>query len=121
MATEKLTNIEMENRLQSLEPLLELKGKIGYAASRNQRLLRSELTEFEKYKVDLLKKYGTENDDGSVSIAFSDPNFKDFENEIEEYALIEHEVNIMSVPISEAIESLTGNQITACIWMLEED
>ena len=120
MGIMKLTNIEMENRLNSLEPLLDKEKLIGYAVARNRRKLIDALEEYSKTKDELIRKYGTE-EDGRISLDVSNPNFVLFEQELLPYAMLEHEVDLMIRPVSEAVECMTGREIENTWWMFEDD
>lgn len=122
----KLRNIEMENMLSQLEPLLEMKGKVGYAAARNTRLLRENNQEYQRLKHDLISQYGEPEHDehgeetGQISITSTSPNFGKFASELTPLADMEHEVDIFTVPMNEAVDILTGQQLLNLWWMFEE-
>lgn len=117
----KLKNIEMDKMLEGLKPILPHRDKIGYIAARNTRILREALTEYFIFKNNLIKKYGKEDEENhTVSIEPSSSNFKDFLKEFEEIGNIEHEVELMTIPYSEAIGLLNGEEILALDWMFTE-
>lgn len=115
-----LSNIEMEQRLESLAPVLEQSGMIGYAAARNYRRLKDQLIEYTQRKEDLIRKYGIQ-EGGQYSIMPAHANFPAFEQELVPFATMEHEVEIMTRPMSEAAGVLTGKQIVDIWWMLDDD
>lgn len=117
--TETLRNDAMDSRIQSLEPLLDYKGTLGYAAAYNKRKLVQEATEYLIRKDELIKKYGTQ-DGESYSINPSMDAWKDFEAELLPLAQIEHEIDLMQVDVSEAKE-LTGRQMIDNWWMFKEE
>lgn len=116
----RLSNIEMERRLQSLKPLLERADLIGYAAARNHRMLAQQLVEYDMRKTELIKKYGHQ-DGPNYSLMPDDPNYMVMVGELEKFAFVEHDVELMTRPMSEAIGKLTGQQIVDVWWMLEDD
>ena len=122
----KYTNSEMDQMLSALEPLLERRDVIGYAAARNTRILRNELTEYLRVKDELVCKYGRpETDDegretGQVVLAITDPAFRDFADDIERFAGMSHEPDIFKIKYDEAIGVLSGSEMLACEWMFED-
>lgn len=122
----KLKNSQMVIMLRSLEPLLSHRDKIGYVAARNCRLLSTSLIEYETFKRTLINKYGTPDKDENgadlrtVSIKMDSPNFKSFCDEMAPFNEIEHEVELMTCKYEEAIGLLTGEEILAVDWMLED-
>lgn len=122
----KCSNREMEQMLGVLEKHLDRKDVIGYAAARNARILRTELSEYLKVRDELVTKYGEadldENGDptGQVSLSFASPRFADFNDEIQRFATIEHEPKLFKLKFEEAIGQLSGNELLEVEWMFEE-
>lgn len=122
----KYTNQEMEQMLDALQPLLERRDVIGYAAARNTRVLRTELTEYTNVRDELVMKYGTADMDadgnptGQVSLSVTSPHFRDFAEEMARYAGISHEPELFRLKYEEAIGQLSGNELLAVEWMFEE-
>lgn len=122
----KYTNSEMDQMLSALEPLLERRDVIGYAAARNTRVLRQELTEYQRVKDELVMKYGREDVDeegrgtGQFTLLITDPNFRAFAEEIERFAGISHEPELFKIKYEEAIGVLSGSEMLACEWMFED-
>lgn len=123
----KLKNYQMSNLMDSLQPILDHKGILGYAAARNFRKLRDATVEFTQYKEQLFREYGTAevdengNPTGRYSIDVTNPAIVEPMKELDRYADIEHEVEIFTIPVSEVIDELTGNEMLALEFMLEED
>ena len=123
----KFKNIEMEQMLFALEKHLDRTDKIGYAAARNTRILRSETQEYFTRREELVEKYGEPqldeqgNPTGLTELKFASPNFAKYAKEIEEWALIEHEPNLFKLPIEEAIGQLSGNELLELDWMFYEE
>ena len=119
-------NIEMEHMIASLEPLLDRTDKIGYAAARNTRILRTEAQEYFTRRDELIQKYGTEkldkdgNPTGMSKIRIGSPEFEQYANEIQEWALIEHEPELFVLDYEEAIGKLSGAQLLDLDWMFED-
>lgn len=119
-------NIEMEHMIASLEPLLDRTDKIGYAAARNTRILRTEAQEYFARRDKLIQKYGTEkldkdgNPTGMSEIRIGSPEFEQYANEIQEWALIEHEPELFVLDYEEAIGKLSGAQLLDIDWMFED-
>ena len=122
----KFTNSEMEQMIGSLAKQLDRKDVIGYAAARNTRILREEISEYAKLRDELVVKYGEPdldddgNPTGSVSLSFTSPKFADFSDELSRFATIEHEPNLFKLKFEEAIGQLSGSELLELEWMFEE-
>lgn len=122
----KYKNIEMEQMLASLEKYLDRTDKIGYAAARNTRILRSETQEYFTRREQLVEKYGKPqlDDDGNptglTELRFDSPEFLEYAKEIEEWALIEHQPNLFKLKFEEAIGQLSGTELLEIEWMFED-
>lgn len=120
------TNAEMFGMLQSLEPVLECSGMVGYAAARNTRLLRQACAEYLAKQEELVNELGEPEMDGNglptgrVVITPASPNFGEFIESLGRYADIEHDFEPFRIPIGEAIGMLTGTQMLSLDWMLED-
>lgn len=118
-------NIEMEQMIAQLEPLLGRNDLIGYAAARNTRILMDETTEYRDLRHDLVMEYGTpEKDDdgnetGRYELRFDSPRWPAYEKEITEWAMLEHEPDVYKIPAKSAIGQLTGKEMLDLEWMLE--
>lgn len=122
-----LKNSQMVDMLTRLKPLLQQCNKIGYAAARNHRRLSECLTEYERFRNGLIEKYGEHemDEDGnelpSISLSVKSPKFKMFMEELTPYNEIEHEVELFTLPYSEVIGVLSGEEILAIDWMLTDE
>lgn len=120
-------NWQMVDMLNKLQPLLVRRDKIGYAAARNHRRLAECLTEYERFRNGLIEKYGEreKDEDGnelpSIRLSVTSPQFKRFEQELAPFNEMEHEVEIFTLPYSEAIGILSGEEILAIDWMLVDE
>jgi hypothetical protein len=120
-----LKNIQMEQMLTQLQPMLQFRDKLGYVAARNTRFLKDALAEFLSFKEELIRKYGEEEicegaHTGRISISPDSPNFKAFTEEFEKIADIEHEVELMTLTYDEVIGILSGEEMLALDWMLKD-
>lgn len=112
--------------LIQLEPILAQRNKLGYVAARNFRILSDTLTEYNRFKMELVEKYGEPDkaEDGTelptVSIKVGSPNFKSFCDEMAPYNNMEHEVELMVAKYEDAIGVLSGGEIVGIDWMLED-
>lgn len=118
-------NSEMVLMLQSLEPILTQRNKIGYIAARNYRLISEALTEYNSFKSELISKYGEPEvnngvQTGIVSLKFDSPNFKQFSDELAPINEIKQEVDILTAKYENTIGLLSGAEIIAIDWMLED-
>lgn len=126
MGDRSFKNIEMEQMINSLEPLLDHTDIIGYAAARNTRILTNEIQEYIARREELVAKYGEEvldddgNPTGQIQLRFDSPKFKDYSDEIIEWAEIEHEPPIYKIPTEKCIGILSGRQMLEIGWMLED-
>lgn len=115
-----LSNFKMEQMLLGMKPLLQQRGRLGYAAARNFRTLTDALTEYQQFKDELIRKYGETLPDGRAVMKPESPQFHRFLEELTELGEIEQEVEIRTVPAEEALQLLTGEEILASEWMLED-
>lgn len=119
-------NIELERMLESLKPILKNRDKIGYVAARNTRVISDILTEYFRFKEELIIKYGVPDKGpngeelNTVSVFPGMKDFDKFKEEFDKIAEIKNEVNIMTLPYEEVIGILNGEEILALEWMLTE-
>ena len=114
----KLTNSTMWESIQVLSEAKET-GKLGYACARNFRKLMEAAREYMTVRDKLLQKYGEPQDDGRYS--FNSESAKNFTTELMEYAPIEHDVDVMTVPEDVFYSgNLTSKDMFALAWMVEE-
>lgn len=122
----KYTNQEMDAMLTALDKFLERRDVIGYAAARNARILRSELTEFFKLRDELVMKYGEADTDeegrptGQVSLSMDSPDFPKFMDELSRFATITHEPELFRIKFEQAIGQLSGSELLEVEWMFED-
>lgn len=122
----KYTNMQMMRMVSGLEPLLKMRDTVGYAAARNTRLLANELMEFENMRDGMVRDWGEEvldedgNPTGSWAIFPSSPKFSEFEAAINELGALEGDFEPYKVPYSEVVGKLSGEEILAIDWMLED-
>lgn len=120
----RLKNSEMVEMLRQLQPILSRRDVLGYMAARNYRILSESLTEYHAMRQKLLEKYGEEQPDENgipmIQLKFNSPAFKQFADELAPFNEMEHEVELMIGKYSDAIGSLSGEEILAIDWMLED-
>ena len=120
------SNIEMKEKILSLQPVLSLRNIVGYAAARNARVLTDALTEYAQFEREAIIKYGTADLDeagrpmGTTSIAPDSDKFNTFIEEMSPLQGIQHEVPIMVVKFDDVIGHLSGEEILRIDWMLED-
>ena len=102
-----------------MRPLLDRKGLIGMAAARNTRVITDAIQEYASVKVDLIRKYGQDDGDGGIGIDPSSDAFAEFMAEIEPYAQMSHDIDMMKVPTEKVMDDMTGAEMLALDWMLE--
>lgn len=121
------SNFEMNSHVEELKPLLKHRDIIGYAAARNTRIFQDCLCEFNKFKEELIRKYGSQDmsEDGeelpTIRIRYGDENFPEFSKELEEIGNIKHNAAIMTLSYPEVIGLLSGEEILAIDWMLRDE
>ena len=121
-----LTNFEMEQRRNSLIPLLSQRNILGYIIARNYRMLSNELLEYEKFRNDLIQKYGEQDKDENgnllptVTVKIGTENFVEFYTELKPLNDMEHEVDLMTAKYESVIGILSGEEILSVDWMLED-
>lgn len=120
------TNARMAQMVEELAPLLRRDDVIGYAAARNTRILRTELTEYYERHDELVLRLGSPrldgegNPTGEVYVPAGSPEFTEFTKRITELASIEHDPKVFKVKYEAAIGRLTGEQILAVDFMFED-
>ena len=118
----KITNIDMDKHLSFLNSISsKVTGKLAYAIARNIRKITSELIEYNEIRNNLIEKYGEVNDNGRYTISVGTEAFNKFVNDIGEYTLIEHEVDICEVD-EETIcnSSLTAEEMLQLDFMIKD-
>lgn len=115
----KATSLELDQMLYTMGPLLERKGLIGMVAARNTRVIRDAIQEYTAIKMELIQKYGKDDGKGGISIDPTFESFEEFQKELEPYANATHSIEIMTVPLRDVMNDLTGNEMLALSWMLE--
>ncbi|MCD8322387.1 MAG: hypothetical protein LUC89_05825 [Oscillospiraceae bacterium] len=115
----KMTNAQMTDALDVLSRAEET-GKLGYAIARNRRKLADAAKEYTDIRDKLLTEYGEPLDDGKVLIPTE--KVAAFQAGLDDYAGIEHEVDIMTVALDVFTGGgLTSQQMFALDWMVSDD
>ncbi len=120
------SNIEMKEKITSLEPLLSQCNIIGYAAARNARALMDASTVYSEFERNAIIEYGTPDTDdagkpiGTSSISPESDNYDEFLKAITPLREIQHEVPIMIINFEIVIGVLSGREILEIDWMLED-
>ena len=121
-----LTNFEMEQRRNSLIPFLSQRNILGYIIARNYRMLTNALLEYEKFRNDLIQKYGEQDKDENgnllptVTVKMGTENFDKFIAELKPLNDITHEVDLMIAKYESVTGILSGEEILSIDWMLED-
>ena len=125
--TVKLTNYQMDQYIFDLEPFLDRKDIIGYAAARNTRLLANASLDHVKIKTTLLQKYGKPvidengNKTDKLSISSDDEHYDEVATQIDISGSLVHEVTIYTIPATTVASELTGREILLIDWMLDDE
>lgn len=118
----KLTNVQMDNYLQAMQNVSDkITGKFAYAVARNMRKISEELVEYQNLKNNAIFKYGEMGEDGRASILVGSDAYKQFIEEMKDYAEISHDVTIQKITQDELLSSpLNANEILTIDFMVEE-
>lgn len=114
------TNAQFEHMMASASAHLDRRDLIGYVCARNVRILRDALAEYVDAKNTLLAECGGVRDDGVPYIEPSMPRYVEFVERFEPIASVEQEVTIMPLRYNDVVGVLTGEEILAIDWMLED-
>lgn len=121
----KYDNARLTAMRQSIAPMLERADIIGFVAAKNARAIDAELREFDEKRDELIRELGTEEvgedgePTGSIRIDRGTPEFEEFARRIKEYAEVECEVNVCTVPVEKTEGLLSGNEMLAVEWMFD--
>lgn len=125
---ETYKNSDMSNMLNSMEPYIETaKGKFGYAIARNIRKLKEACLEFLQIRETLIPQLGEADKDengnptGNYSIKIGTPACEEYLRQIEEYANIEHSVEIYKIPYNILPDDFTAKDLLTLEWMLYDE
>ena len=116
----KLSNYAFEQRLQSLEPALKCKGKLGFVAAKNARKISDELTEYFDRKNALVIEYGEQDDDGKWFVDTKNERSLQFLNELTKIGEIECSVDVCMVTVEDILDQLTGEEMAGLSWMVSD-
>ena len=118
-----MTNIEMLNRLNSLQSISsKVTGRLAYAVARNVRKIADECQDFIKIKDDLVRKYGTKTEDGNFVIRQNDDSYSKFMDELKVYTDLQCDVDIYSVDEKELWESaLNADEMLMIEFMVKTE
>lgn len=117
-----MTNIEMLNRLNYLQSISsKVTGRFAYAVARNIRKISDECQEFIKIKDDLVRKYGTQTEDGNIVIQQDSESYSKFMDELKVYTDQKCDVDIYTVDEKELCESaLNADEMLMIEFMVSE-
>lgn len=97
------------------------KGKLGYAISYNRRKILDEIKEYLDLKTNAIMKYGRPSDNGGYVLETTNKEaLAAFVNEIKDYMDIEHEINIIKIPVEEVWNELGSIDIENLQFMLSD-
>lgn len=122
----ELSNLEMERVVEVLNPLLDRADMIGYVAARNVKAVKDALQPYMQTKDALVMKFGREvqddhgNPTGVTMVAESDECYQEFLEEIIPIASDIQDVEIRKLKYEDVAGKLSGNEILALDFMLEE-
>lgn len=113
----KLTNAQGFNSLNTLRELHE-EGKLGFAIARNIRKLEGELADFIEKRDELIRKYGSLEDDHYF---VTEARIPDFLNELNVYSGMEFEFQPQLVDADTFCSGkLNSDQMYVLDWMVSD-
>jgi hypothetical protein len=94
--------------------------KVNFHLQKNKKALMDIATEIEEERMNILKTYGTFDDNGGVAIAAD--KIEEATREMADLLAIERDVNIHTIPFANLPEelNLTTAQMEALMFMIEE-
>lgn len=114
----KFTNEQMFQNIIAMHGLHET-GRLGYAIARNLRKMTDAAKEYLDIRERVLSKYGTDQGDGRYLVL--QENADAFRNELNEYATIEHDVDVFHVTENEFVSgNMDSEQMFMLDWMVGE-
>ena len=116
----RLSNFLLEQRLQSLEPALGCKGKLGFAAAKHYRKINAELTEYFEHKNSLIMELGEQDDDGNWFVSAESGNIPRFMEKLNEIGEIVCSVDVCTVTVADILDKLTGKEMAGISWMVSD-
>lgn len=124
----RCSNLDMSNMLATMDPYISTaKGKFGYAIARNVRKIKDACNEFLVVRQELIEELGESekdengNETANFSIKIGSPAFFEYVEKIDEYAGIEHDVEIYKIPYDVLPEDMTAQGMLNLEWMLFDD
>lgn len=121
-----LTNAEMDGMIATLEPFLDRKDIIGFAAGRAVKRLTDSCGEYLKKKQELVMEYGKPvldqegNETGDWMLPADSEGFEEAAATLAEYATIKHSVDLPVIPITEALDNLTGREMLTISFLFAD-
>lgn len=118
----KMSNRDMDDAVQSLTSIGEkVTGKLGYAVAKNLRKINNELIEYRDIKNRLIVEHGEKQENGNYILSVGTDKYYDYLKELDDYANIEHEVDIYKISSEEVItSSLNALEIAGIDFMIED-
>ncbi|MDD6566977.1 MAG: hypothetical protein PUF11_09385 [Parafannyhessea umbonata] len=119
----RITNEQAGNMINALAPLLGRTDSLGYAAAYNTRTLTNEAMEYIQLYQRKLEEYGTPvvdedgNQTGQYELEVASQNFERFRDETRDFALMEHDFEPYTVPVTDAMGRISGSQMLSVQWM----
>ena len=71
----KITNGTIVELIEVINKFQDVTGKLAYAMAKNRLILGEHMKDFEEVRNNLIKKYGTEDENGNVSINQDSENY----------------------------------------------
>lgn len=78
----KITNGTIVELIEVINKFQDVTGKLAYAMAKNRRILSEHMKDFEEVRNELVKKYGSEDENGNIFINRDSENYQAFVDEI---------------------------------------
>lgn len=115
------TNAQLERMMVSASAHLERRDLIGYVCARNYRAIGDAIADYLAMKNELLREYGKTDGIGSMPYITPEmPRYAEFIERYEPIANVEQKLTIMPLKYTDVVGELTGEEILAIDWMLED-
>lgn len=92
--------------------------KTKYSIGRNIRIIKQEVADYEKQRIELVKQYGAKVKD-TENIEVTPNNIKTFQKQIADLLDVELELDIRMLAI-EAFTNQSANDMALLDWMIDE-
>lgn len=123
----KIKNLEMDNYVLNLTAIKQ-KGyrfpiRVAYAIERNIRILKEACQEYTEKKEEIIRRFGTKNEDGTISLTTENKDgLEALKEMVAEIGTIEHEVDIFQLGLEDfGNAAVDMSDMDILMFMIKED